>query len=80
MKLFNLFFAPSNINDTAVNLGSYEGDRVGMAVSVPASHAVGRVFVSRSGHTEDHYENDTNGLLACHACFRVGIWQCNPAV
>ena len=50
--------------------------RVGLMVGVSTSRAVGRGFVPRSGHTEDHHKNDTNCLPAWHA----GVWQCSPAV
>ena len=33
--------------------------RVGLVVSVSASHTVGRGFASQSGHTKDHHENGT---------------------
>ena len=38
--------------------------RVGLVVSVPASHTVARGFASRLGHTKDHH---TNYLPALHA-------------
>ena len=41
--------------------------RVGLVVSVPASHTVGRVFASWPGHTKDHHKNGTNCLPAWHA-------------
>ena len=41
--------------------------RVGLVVSVSASHTVGREFASRPGHTKDHYKNGTNCLPAWHA-------------
>ena len=44
--------------------------RVGLVVSVSASHMVGREFASRPGHTKDHHKNGTNCLLAC---VRVGV-------
>ena len=31
--------------------------RVGLVVSVTASHTVGREFASRPGHTKDHHKN-----------------------
>ena len=33
---------------------------VGLVVSVPASHTVGREFASWPGHTKNHHENGTN--------------------
>ena len=36
-------------------------------VSVSASHAIGRQFVPRPGHTKDHHKNGTNCLPAWHA-------------
>ena len=45
----------------------YETFRVGLVVSVSASHTVGRGFVSRPGHTKDHHKNCTNCLPAWHA-------------
>ena len=41
--------------------------RVGLVVSVPASHTVGCKFASWSGHTKDHHKNGTNCLPAWHA-------------
>ena len=41
--------------------------RVGLVVSVSASHTVGNVFVSRPGHTKDHHKNGTSYLSAWHA-------------
>ena len=41
--------------------------RVGLVVSVSASHAEGREFASRPGHTKDHQKNGTNCLPAWHA-------------
>ena len=41
--------------------------RVGLVVSVSASHTVGREFASRPGHTKDHLKNGTNCLPAWHA-------------
>ena len=38
--------------------------RVGLVVSVSASHSVGRGFASRPGHTNDHHNNC---LAALHA-------------
>ena len=40
--------------------------RVGLVVSVSASHTVGRGFADWSGHTKDHHKNGTNCLLAWH--------------
>ena len=45
--------------------------RVGLVVSVSASHTLGREFASRPGHTKDHYKNGTNFLPAWHA-MRMG--------
>ena len=41
--------------------------RVGLVVSVSASHTVGREFASRPGHTTNHHKNGTNCLPAWHA-------------
>ena len=41
--------------------------RVGLVVSVSASHTVGHDFASRPGHTKDHHKNGTNCLPAWHA-------------
>ena len=43
--------------------------RVGLVVSVFASHTVGRdrEFPSRSGHNKDHHKNGTDCLPAWHA-------------
>ena len=41
--------------------------RVGLEVSVSASHTVGREFAPRPGHTKDHHKNGTNYLPALHA-------------
>ena len=41
--------------------------RVGLMVSVSASHTIGRGFASRPGHTKDHHKNGTNCLPARHA-------------
>ena len=41
--------------------------RDGLVVSVSASHAVGRDFASRTGHTKDHHKIGTNCLAAWHA-------------
>ena len=38
---------------------------VSLAVSVSASHTVGRGLASRPGHTEDHYENGTKSMGIC---------------
>ena len=38
--------------------------RVGLVVSVSASHRVGREFVYQPDHTKDHHENGTNSLPA----------------
>ena len=38
--------------------------RVGLVVSVSASHTVGHEFASRLGHTKDHHINSTNCLPA----------------
>ena len=50
----------------------------GLVISVSASHAVGRGFGPRPGHTKDHHRNGTNCLPAWRACIRVGVRQCNP--
>ena len=54
--------------------------RDGLEASVPASHAVGRGFTARPGHTKDYFENSTNYLPTWYAGFRVGGWQCIPTV
>ena len=41
--------------------------RVGLVVSVSASHLVDCEFAFRSGHTKDHHKNGTNCLPAWHA-------------
>ena len=41
--------------------------RVGLMVSVSASHTVGREVASRSGHTKVHHKNGINCLPAWHA-------------
>ena len=41
--------------------------RVGLVVSVSASHTVDHEFASRPGHTKDHHKNGTNCLPAWHA-------------
>ena len=38
--------------------------RVGLVVSVSASHTVGRGFAPMSGHTKDHHKNGTDCLPA----------------
>ena len=38
--------------------------QVGLVFSVTASHAVGRGFMPRPGHTKDHHKNGTNCLPA----------------
>ena len=40
--------------------------RVGLVVSVFASHTVGHEFASRPGHTTDHHQNGRNCLPAWH--------------
>ena len=40
--------------------------RVGLVVSMSASHTVGREFASRPGHTKDHNDNSANALALCH--------------
>ena len=37
------------------------------------SHAVGRGFAPRLGHTKDHQKKCTECLLAWHACVNVGV-------
>ena len=51
---------------------------VGLVISVSASHAVGRGFAPRPGHTKDLHKNGTNCLPAWHACVRVdsAAWLC----
>ena len=36
-------------------------------------HTVGREFMSRPGHTKEHYKNGTNYLPAWHAGMRVKV-------
>ena len=52
--------------------------RVGLVVSVSASHVESRGFAPRSGHTKDHHKNGADLLPAWHACIRVG--DCSPTV
>ena len=47
--------------------------RVGLVVSVSASHMVGHGFASWLGHTKDHHKNGANCLPALHICVRVGV-------
>ena len=56
--------------------------RVGLVVSVSASHTVGREFASRPGHTYDHHTNSTNCPPPLHGtqCARVRGRQCSPTV
>ena len=57
--------------------------RVGLVVSVSASHTVGREFASRPGHTKDHHKNGTNCLPAWYAIRHgdfLGVWRCSPTV
>ena len=39
----------------------------GLVVSLSASHAVGRGFMPRTGHTKGHHRNGTNCLPPWHA-------------
>ena len=41
--------------------------RVGLVVSVSASHSLDREFASRPGHTKDHHKNGTDCLPVWHA-------------
>ena len=41
--------------------------RVGLVVSLSASHTVDHEFASRPGHTKDHHKNGTSCLPAWHA-------------
>ena len=45
--------------------------RVGVVVSVSASHTVGRGLASRPGHNQDHHKNGTNCLFCMQALVRV---------
>ena len=36
--------------------------RVGLVVSVSASHTIVREFASRPGHTKDHHKNGTTAM------------------
>ena len=47
--------------------------RVGLVVSVSASHTVGRGFASWPGHTTDHHQNGTNCQPALYTGVRVGV-------
>ena len=47
--------------------------RVGLVVSVYASHTVGREFACRPGHTKDHHKNGTYCLPARHAMARNAL-------
>ena len=38
--------------------------RVGLVISVSASHTAGHEFTSRPGHTKDHHKNSTMFLPA----------------
>ena len=42
----------------------------GLVVSMSTSHAVGRGFTSRPGHTKDRHKNGTNCLPTWQAGFR----------
>ena len=53
--------------------------REDLAVSVSASHAIGRELAPRSGHTKDYHKNGTNCIFAWHAVVRIGVWQCKPS-
>ena len=46
--------------------------RVGLVVSVSASHTVGHELASRPGHTKDHHKNGTNCIPALHTCIFLG--------
>ena len=43
--------------------------RVGLVVSMSASHTVGREFASQPGHTKDHHKNGTNLLYMARNAF-----------
>ena len=45
--------------------------RVGLVVSMSASHKVDHEFATRPGHTKDHHKNGTNCPPAWHA-MRLG--------
>ena len=47
--------------------------RVGLVVSVSASHVVGRRFAPGSGPTKDHHKDGTNSLPAWYACVREAV-------
>ena len=55
--------------------------RVGLVVSMSASHTVGREFDSRPGHTKDSHKKmvQTSSLHGMQ-CARVRVWQCSPTV
>ena len=47
--------------------------RVGLVVSVSASHTIGREFDSRPGHTKDHHKMVQTASLFGTQCIRVGV-------
>ena len=63
-KIVNIFCIAKCINVRKLSLQTIRPYRVGVVVSVSASHTVGRESASRPGHTKDHNENGTNCLSA----------------
>ena len=55
-------------------------ESLAVSVHVSTSHAVGRGFAARSGHTKDYHKNGTNCIFAWHAVVKIGERQCNPAM
>ena len=55
LEFFKIFFL---WDDLAISL--FVPRRVGLVVSVSASHAIGREFMTRPGHTKDHHKNGTS--------------------
>ena len=51
--------------------------RVGLVVSVSATHTAGRGLASRPGHTKDHHKMVQTASLHGTQCIRVGVWQCS---
>ena len=57
-----------NNSTNTKNINNALPRRVGLVVSVTASHAVGRPFAPRSGHTKDHHKMvQTASLLGTQA-------------
>ena len=64
-----IFNAMETVHDISsfFSLQMYKLCRVGLMVSVSASHTVGHEFASRPGHTKDHHKNGTDCLPVWHA-------------